>query len=109
MTLCQPLRQIDYNLLTHQGLNVYGASIECASISGTFESATNSITKNNFGSKCLKLPISSINAKKNFVKKLVTLSKAPLIDANYNRRTVEVQPLNDTFESAKFVFDFRAL
>ena len=43
-------------------------------------------------SKCLKLPKSSRNAKK-IVKKLVALSKVPLIynRRTFNRRTVEVQ------------------
>ena len=61
-----------------------------ATNSGTFDSATIFFLKNKYGSKCLKLPKSSRNAKKN-LEKLVTLSKVQLLVALLHVRLIVVQ------------------
>ena len=78
--------------------NFCSASIISASISGTFE---NKQKKNKYGSKCLKLPKSSRNAKKNFEKISHTISRT--FKCTTNSRTAEVQALNCKLSLSVFI------
>ena len=63
-------------------LNIYSAPIECASISGTFESAPNFFTKFFFAFIDDIGNLRHFEPKLFFVIELVALSKVPLIDAH---------------------------
>ena len=83
---------ISYMIL---GMNIYSTTIsrtfKSATNSSTFESATIFFQKNKYGSKCLKLPKSSRNAKKKIYGKISRTFKSTTISRTFKVRLLVAQ------------------